>query len=52
MSSMKDWQDLQERTEVCEKDGKYYLKGYPERCFYSYEDACKASKQIRNLIVH
>ncbi len=52
MSSMEDWKDLQKRTEVCKKDGKYYLKGHPERLFYSYEEARNASKLIRDLIVH
>ena len=52
MSSMKAWQDLQERTEVCEKDGKYYLKGHPERLYCNYEEARNASKLIRDLIVH
>ena len=51
MSNWKDWSEHQANTEVCEKDGKYYLKGNPKFLYDSYEEAKKSSDFWRNLIV-
>jgi hypothetical protein len=51
MSNWKDWSEHQANTEVCEKDGKYYLKGNPKLLYDSYEEAKKSSDFWRNLIV-
>jgi len=51
MSNWKDWSEHQANTEVCEKDGKYYLKGNPKLLYDSYEEAKKSSDFWRKLIV-
>ena len=51
MSNWKDWDELRNSTEVCEKNGKYYLKAHPERLYETHEEASQISKGIRDMIV-
>lgn len=51
MASMEAWLDFCKRTEVLEKNGKFYLRNSPERLFDTYEEAKKLSEGLRNLIL-
>lgn len=51
MCSMEAWQKHRNNTEVCEKDGKHFLKAHPEILYESYEEAHEVSERLRNLIV-
>lgn len=51
MCSMEAWKRHLDDTEVCEKNGQYYLKTTPEKLYGSYEEAHEYSEFLRNIII-
>lgn len=48
---MEAWQAWRDKTEVREKDGKYYLKGIPKLIYDTFEEAKEVSETLRDMIV-